>query len=120
MKMFRKMRDEEGEDVLKSVGLCWIQGSEIPDVPEEYHEQWFTLGIDPYSEAKDILVHYPDSIPIDVVSTVLLFVNNAPNKMTLSTHYLYHMILNGDRVPHQDLVYIAETEQEVWDYLNSL
>jgi hypothetical protein len=118
LQMFRLMDDEDAGQVLKAVDFCSIEGTNVPDLSEEFCEKWFSFGID---KSGNISLFWDQiDIPEDIAMKVVSFVNAFPEKKNLATYFRTHILLNGDRVPHLDPVYIAETEQEVWDYLESL
>ena len=120
IQFFRMVRDSEGNDALKTVGVCEIQGRNIPDMPEEFEDTWFTLGTNS-NHGDGIMVNWDvDNVSEEIANMVVRYVNNVSDKKSLSTLFRRHILLNGEEVPHYDLVYVAETEQEVWDYLNSL
>lgn len=117
-RFYRMDKDADDNDVLTVVESCAIQGDRIPDLGERYAHALFHLDID---TANKIVVRrqYAVAVPEDVVVQVETWLNAQGDKRPLPTYFHSYILLNGvERVPHLHLVYIAESETEVWDFVN--
>jgi hypothetical protein len=110
-------KDEQDNDILNVVDTCAIQGDRVPSVPEKYHNVLFHLGIDPDDR---IFVHgeFCPGVPESVVKDVEEWINNSENKIALPTYFYTTILINGvDTMPHLHLVYFAENEEAVWEFV---
>ncbi len=118
-RFYRLDKDEQENDVLTVVDTCAIQGDRISSVPEKYCNILFHLRID----ANDKIVvktEYAFGVPGNVILDAEQWLNDASDKIALPTYFYDFIIINEtERVPHLHLVYIAENEEAVWNFLNS-
>ncbi len=116
-RFYRLDKDEQDKDFLTVVDTCAIQGDRIPSVPEKYHNLLFHLGLD---AAAGIVVRseYCAGVPETVIRDVEKWVNDADDKKALPTYFHTTILFNGvETLPHLHLVYIAENEEEVWNFI---
>ncbi|MFZ1729725.1 MAG: hypothetical protein WBQ23_06530 [Bacteroidota bacterium] len=115
---YRLDKDEQGKEILHVIDTCTIQGDRIPSVPDKYFNILFHLAID---AASKVIVQrdYAVGIPESVISDVEEWINNASEKKALPTYFHTSMLLNGvEQIPHLHIVYIAESEEEIWNFIN--
>lgn len=115
-KFFRMDKDAQHNDVLTEVQLCAIQGDRIPEMPDKYSYVLFYLGINP-DDTIFVRKEYLEDVPQYIIDMAEAYINNTEDKRSLPTYFYTHIILNGERVPHLHLVYIAESEDKVWEYV---
>ncbi len=116
-RFYRMDKDEKDNDVLHVVEACSIQGDRIPAVPKRYHHVLFHLGID---DKNKVFVRraYTSLVPENLIAEVEEYINGAEDKRALPTYFHDHILLNGvERIPHLHLVYIAESEDTVWEFV---
>ncbi|MCB2206160.1 hypothetical protein KQI65_15565 [bacterium] len=117
-RFYRMHKDEQDNDILTVVDTCAIQGDRIPALEESYPNKLFYLGVD--TDNRIVVTNeFTGKVPKEHYAEVEAFINSADDMRALPTYHYGHILLNQvDRVPHLDLVYIAESEQEVWDFVN--
>ncbi|MFA6233392.1 MAG: hypothetical protein WC824_04270 [Bacteroidota bacterium] len=117
-RFYRMDKDEQENDILHIVDTCVVQGDHVPSVPEKYHHILFHLGIDA-DDRIFVRREYSIGVPEDVMNDVEEWLNAAQHKKALPTYFHSFFMFNGvERMPHLRLVYIAESEEEVWDFVN--
>lgn len=117
-RFYRLDRDENDKDFLTVVDTCAIQGDRIPAIEERFPNKLFWLGIDENGRVV-VTNEFSRRVPKHLYAEVEDFLNSAEDKRALPTYDYGHILLNNvDRVPHLRLVYIAESEQDVWDFIN--
>jgi hypothetical protein len=118
-RFYRLKQDATGNDVLDITDVCAIQGDRIEIVPEKYNNVLFYLGIDANDKLfvrDELCLEVPDGVIADVTA----WINTVEDMIALPTYYYDHILLNGvDRIPRLYLVYIAENEESVWDFINN-
>lgn len=118
LKFYRMDRDNEGNDYLTPVDVCAIQGDRIESIVEKYHTTLFFLAIDENNRIVVRREFCPD-VPDFVTDAVEAWLNEAPDARALPTYYYDHILINNvDRIPHLYMVYIAENEDAVWEFVN--
>jgi hypothetical protein len=117
LKFYRMDRDNEGTDHLTLVDVCAIQGDRIDAIIEKFHTTLFFLMIDDNNRIAVRREFSPGS-PAHVMDAVEEWLNEAPDLRALPTYYYDHILINGvDRIPHLYMVYIAESEEAVWEFV---
>ncbi len=117
-RFYRLDTDENDKDFLTEIETCAIQGDRIPALPDRFGDKLFYLGI---TDDNRVVVtnEFSRRVPKHLYEEVEKYINAADDKRALPTYHYGHILLNQvDRVPHLKLVYIAESEQEVWDFIN--
>ncbi|MDT8324225.1 MAG: hypothetical protein RRA94_08945 [Bacteroidota bacterium] len=118
-RFYRLDTDENDKDFLTEIETCAIQGDRVPAIAKRFPNKLFYLGI---SDDNRIVVtnEFSRRVPKHLYEEVENFLNSAEDKRALPTYAYGHILLNNvDRVPHLKLVYIAESEEEVWAFINS-
>jgi hypothetical protein len=111
-------KNEQGQDVLDVTDVCAIQGDRMDAVSGKYHNVLFYLGLDPEGKIF-VRKEYCLEVPKAVVAEVEEWLNNVADKRPLPTYFYDHILLNGvERIPHLHMVYIAESEDAVWEFVN--
>jgi len=116
-RFYRMDKNAQDESTLNEVQVCAIQGDRVPSVPEEFHNALFYLGI---NDENKVFVRdeYSSDVPKDVISIVEDHINSIADKKSLPTYFHDTILFNGVmRLPHLHLVYIAESEEEVWNFV---
>ena len=116
-RFYRLDHDEQNKTILTEVPHCAIQGDRIPAVADKYANILFYLAA---GERITVRREFCDWIPDEVIVKVEDFVNGAKDLRALPTYIYDQMLLNGvDLVPRLYIVYIAESEKAVLDFIAS-
>lgn len=116
-RFYRMDKDAQDNSILQEVQTCAIQGDRVPSVPEKFHNALFYLGIGD-DDKVFVREEFCIGVPKDVITIVEDYINSVPDKKSLPTYFHDTILFNGVmRLPHLHLVYIAESEEEIWNFV---